>query len=255
MNLPCRSIAILLALGLFSSPLWGYVVLLKDGTQLITRDKYRRDGDKVFLVLPNGTETFIDAAEVDFKKTEELNTFNIGQARLIEQQADTILVQEEAPYKQETLSTLARRSLSLPQTDREGSAEAAIPFTKAGFVDLWAFHRAVHPDLELAGELGRYLNSQAAVEYEIFEGTTEGRVLLDMVANSEVAVFKNLRDAASALVNAQARFPGKIEALELVMSTEKKRRAGQFVLTKELADELLSGSVDMPTFFYRHVQF
>ena len=95
-------VTILAALLLVAMPAWGYVVILKDGTQIITREKYRREGDRVYLILQNGTETFITASEIDFAKTDELNVENIGQVRVIEQGTRT---GKEKPLATSTSST------------------------------------------------------------------------------------------------------------------------------------------------------
>lgn len=257
-----RRFTILLALVLVAMPAWGYVVILNDGTQIITREKYRRDGDKVYLVLQSGVETFIVASEIDFAKTDEVNKDHIGQVRVIDQGATTVVEEEKPQEPKPTLRDLVGHNrLSLPeadQPDRTGKAEPGEdepPLTLAGFVDLWSFQARLHPDAELTDELSRYLAGQGVEGFQLFQGTAKGRVLLQVTASSESTVFKDLRDAASALVQAQSRFPGRIAALELVMSTDSEKRAGQFVLTRELADQLLSGAIDPPTFFYRHVQF
>jgi hypothetical protein len=257
-----RSFLIALLFLLVGTPVWGYIVFLKDGAQIITREKYRRDADKVFLVLQNGTETFIDASEVDFAKTDELNKTGLGQARILDQPSTVVVEEEEDPAtRQETLRQLAgRTSLTLPEVGRRDPEEGEeFPLTSAGFVDLWRFGRAVHPDSELVAELKRSLDSLGAESFEVFQGTAPDRVLVEMAASSERSVLEGLRHAAAALIQSQPRFPKKLDALELVMSAASgagdKQRAGQFVLTRELADELISGAVEPTVFFYRHVQF
>ncbi|HEX9734821.1 MAG TPA: hypothetical protein VGG06_22845 [Thermoanaerobaculia bacterium] len=251
-----RRFTILCALLLVATPACGYVVILKDGTQIITREKYRREGDRVFLVLQSGTKTFIAASEIDFAKTDELNKENLGLVKVIET-GDTVVEEAPPPEQKPTLRDLVGESrLSLPEVAEEDrGGEGAPPLTRAGFMDLWSVKTRSHPDLELADEVSRYLAGQGVEGFRVLQGTAERRLLLQLTASSEVAVFKGLREAAAAFVQAQSRYPDRIAALELVMSTEAQKRAGQFVLTRELADQLLAGAVDPPTFFYRHVQF
>jgi hypothetical protein len=49
--------------------------------------------------------------------------------------------------------------------------------------------------------------------------------------------------------------PDQVEALELVMTTPDRERAGQFVVTPETAAQLMTKEVDIATFFLAHVQF
>lgn len=257
-----RPVLIALVFLLVGTPVWGYIVLLKDGTQIITREKYRREGDKVYLVLQNGTETFIDASEVDFAETEELNKVNLGQSRVLDRQSSTLVeAEKDSPKREETLRQLAgRTSLTLPELDRRDPEAGEIPLTPAGFVDLWRFERIDHPNADLVAELKRSLENLGTQGYEIYQGTGPNRALLEMAAvSSERSVLEGLRDAAAALIQAQTRFPDELELLELVMSASTgngdKQRAGQFVLTRTLANELISGAVEPTVFFVRHVQF
>src|SRR5262245_16021416 len=79
-----RPSVLTLALLLLSAPAFAYIVFLKDGTQVSTKEKYRVEGDRAVLVLRSGTETFIDLAEIDIAKTEEVNKIDFGTAKLIE---------------------------------------------------------------------------------------------------------------------------------------------------------------------------
>ena len=89
----------------------------------------------------------------------------------------------------------------------------------------------------------------------LYEGTAPGRVLVDVTTNSEGAVFQALNAAAEALLALEARNPGAVSELELYMATERRQRAGQFLLTPERARELAGKQVDVATFFLKYVQF
>ena len=70
----------------------------------------------------------------------------------------------------------------------------------------------------------------------------EGRSKLDAVHE---AAMTRLRETRA----------GQVEALELVLTTPEHERGGQFVITPEIAAQLMSKEVDLPTFFLAHVQF
>jgi len=257
-----RQILILIAVLTLAAPAWGYIVFLKDGKQIVTKEKYRRQDDKVLLVLQSGVTTQLPAKEVDFTKTDEMNKVELGTARVLEGGETRVMSREEERAKGEsqetTLSDLAgRRALALPEpsTRREKTEQGeTIPYTQAGFINLEKLPRRESGDAEVVAELSQYFESQGLEGFEIFQGSAGNHPLVVVVVNSDTAVFKALKDSAGALVQTQARFPERLAGLEVFMKTESNVRAGQFVLTPELANQLLA-SQDPKTFFTRYVQF
>jgi len=258
-----RRFAIAVVLLVVTTPTWAYIVCLKDGSQIATKEKYRIVGEKAYLILPSGTETSLSVSEIDFEKTEELNQLNLGTARVIEATGPTTTPEAPEPEAQEdTLGDLVgRRSrLSLPPARKREEETAAadygeLPLTQAGFVDLMALSRNPYTDSEITIELLQYLKGQGVEEIKIYQGTAADSPLIEIVANSEASVFKVLKDCANALVQLHGRFPEKVGALELLMVTGAQVRAGQFVLTPTMANLLVTEAIDAPTFFCRHVQF
>lgn len=260
---PLRRILILLAVAALAAPAWGYVVFLKDGKQIITKEKYRRQGDKVLLVLQSGVTTELAASEVDFAKTDKENQIELGTARVLEGGETRMLSREEERQgidepRRTTLSDLAgQRNLALPElsTRREKTdLGETIPYTQAGFIDLERLPRRKLADVEVEAELEQYFESQGLEGFSIYQGSAGDHPLVVVVANSDTAVFKALKDSAGALVQTQARFPKRLAGLEILMMTEGKVRAGQFILSLDLANQLLAG-LDPKIFFTRYVQF
>lgn len=254
---------LLALLALPSVPAAGYIVFLKDGSQIQTKEKYRIEGDRAILVLPSGTEAFYDASEIDVEKTAEVNVVEYGTATLIEggetQQlaSDTRFEDDE----EELGELLVRRGqgLALPEPRRRRQAAAATdggpPTTPAGFLDLTEWKRKPHPDAELAAELASAVEAQGFEAVRVFAGTAADRALVEIVTASEVLVFKALRDAASVLGQIEERSPGRLAAIELLLVTEAGQRGGQFLLTPELAADLAGGKLSPATFFLRYVEF
>lgn len=246
---------------LLAAPVSGYVVVLEDGTQINTAKKYEVKGDRVILTMPNGTETSYTASEVDFERTEEVNRdANLGQARMI----DTVEIdvsEGEQPEDEASLSDLAAgRGLALPEARKRrpedgGEEGPTVPETDAGFVDLMRVERVPLEDEEVSEAILTYLGGQGHDDVRVLEGVADGRPLLLMRAGSESQVFDGLRDAANALVQMNERFPERVRAFSLLLATESEVRAGQFTLTPEKADLLVSGRLEPPGFFVRYVEF
>lgn len=258
---PILFAALVALLALVAAPALGYVVVLEDGTQIATAKKYEVKGDRVILTMPNGTQTSYRAAEVDFERTEEVNRdSNLGQARLI----DTVEIDvshEEQGEEEASLSDLAAsRGLALPEPRQRRPATAGdeapeVPETGAGFVDLMRVERVPLEDREVSEAVLTYLSGQGHDEVRVLAGVVDGRPLLLMRASSESQVFDSLRDAANALVQMNERFPERVRAFSLLLATDKEVRAGQFTLTPEKADLLVSGRLEPPEFFVRFVEF
>ncbi len=256
-----RSLAAILISALVAAPTWGYIVVLKDGSEITTREKYQVEGDKVYLILPSGTKTFYEAAEVDFEATDELNKINLGTAKVIDEGEAKRIPSDVSLDEKITLGDLVNQtnSLALPPPKlrkvEEVASEIGYPVTEAGFIDLMQIPREPYEKAEIQGEVLRYLKGQGIEDVRIYSGTTEQRPLIQIVAASEASVFKALKDAANGMVQIHERFPGEIEAFELLLLTDTQGRAGQFVLTPELASLLVTGRLDAPGFFLRYVEF
>lgn len=259
----CLFPAFLLACFLAAAPAWSYIVVLKDGKQITTDGKYERRGDEVILTLPNGTKASYPAADIDFAKTDEVNAgVNLSNARILETgDPDRDEPKEEPTATLPTLSDLVggrRGSLAMPERQDEsgsgGSTGPKLPQTGAGFIDFEAMRRLPYARDEIAAGLMRYLKTQGYEDVRVFQGTTPERPLVEIVAASEASVFKALRDSANALLQV-VQGGASLDALELLLVTEGQVRAGQFTLTRPLANQIATGEVAAPTFFLRYVEF
>ena len=245
-----------------AAPMFAYSIYLKDGSRLMAREKFRIEDGRAIIVLQNGTQTFIDISEIDVPRTEEANQGRYGTAFVIE---DGRLV--EAPLtkieEKQGLTDVSRRSgaqtRTRPNATRPSaetdSAESKIQKTATGNVDLTVFPRAPYRNLEVSEETSRFLRTLGVNEFQIFQGTDSQRAFLEMTANSESSVFRGLEAAADTLLHLQNQYADQIQALEILMVTSNRNRAGQFILTSENATELAEQSSDATTFFIENVQF
>ncbi|MEM6796735.1 MAG: hypothetical protein AAF725_22370 [Acidobacteriota bacterium] len=252
---------------LAASPAWSFIVILKDGEQITASKEYKRDGEMVIITLQNGTEASYPAADIDFEKTDRINKGrNLSNARLIDggeaQQLDKSARFED---EEKTLADLvsegsSRGGLALPEQAlrerpaAEADALANLPKTSAGFVDLIRLRRDSLGDEALANEIQQYLRSQGTEDARVYRGTSEGRPLLEINTASEASVFKALRDVANCLVQVRGRFD-QLEAFDVLLLSGPRLRAGQFSLTPELANELVTGGLEPPEFFLSYVEF
>lgn len=255
---------VVLTAALVAGPAIAYVVILKDGQQITTDGKYERQGDNVILTLPNGTQASYPASDIDFAKTDEVNAGqNLSNARLIEgrkvkQLAEETVFERSRKSFADLVNEKGERGLAMPEQSRRearaSSDEPALPRTDAGFIDLLDMRRDPLPDDELSGEIVRYMRSQGAQDVRVYRGTADDRPLVEVIATSEASVFKAVRDSANCLVQARGKF-STLAGFDLLLLTENQILAGQFTLTPELANELVTGQIEPPNFFLRYVEF
>lgn len=256
-----RIFSLLIALLLAAGPLAAYTIYLKDGTRLLAKDKYEVVGDKAYITLPSGTRTVIDAAEIDVERTEKANQSNLGTAMVLEDGEVKEATPREQSPRRKTLADLmgAREGATreLPGSRRPATVHEPEAFvrTAGGYVDLLSVPRRPFASLEITTALKQLFRGQGIDQLEVYQGTAADRPLLDVTANSEASAFRTLAVAASALLHLRERYDGRIGELELVMTTPTRERAGQFVITPEMAGDLMTKQVDVQTFYLAHVQF
>lgn len=255
----------LAVLGLLASAAFaasGYLVYLKDGSTIAAKEKYKVDKGKAIITLLSGAQSFLPLDQVDVAKTDEANRDGYGKAVILPgSPRDVVPVPAGKSAKDRTLEDLikargaAPRELPAARRDKNEAAQGRMSKTRAGFNDLSTLPQKPYANAEVATELQQFFHSQGLEEVEIFEGTQGDRPLLNITANSEGSVFKALGASANALLRVRDRFPGKVGALELLLTMPSRERAGQFVLTPEQASELAAKKTDLTAFFVRNVQF
>lgn len=253
---------------LLASPLAAYTIYLKNGQTIQAKAKYRVDKGKAYITLANGQQTFINANEIDVARTDAENKSDYGGNAVILDQgtAGKNQAAPPPPPKKNLSDLIASRDASreLPGARREKPGAPGAPAsdtakpaakTRSGFTDLTTLSRRPFPQTDVLSELQQFFHGQGVDDVEIFSGTQSDRPLIEVTTSSEGAVFRGLTIGANALLHIRDRFPNKIGALELLLVTPTKERAGQFVLTPDLASDLVAKKVEPQAFFIEHVQF
>jgi hypothetical protein len=244
-----RPLPVLLAVValLAAGPLAAYTVYLKDGRTLNIKGKPRVVNGRTLVTLPNGTEASIDPAQIDQKKTEEMNQHDLGAAVILDQ--GTSRQQPGAPPQPEPqrhLSDIASREIG--PRDPPAVRRAPVPDAAAGS------SRAPYGDAAIAAELEQFFRGQKAEGVAIYQGS-QGRPLAQVTTSSESAVFRALLTGANALLHVRGRYPQKVDGLEVVMMSPSGERGGQFTLTPAMAEDLVAKRVGLVSFFLDNVQF
>jgi hypothetical protein len=252
-------VALAVLLALCAGPLAAYTVWLKDGTSIAARSPYEVKNGKVIITLINGEQSFIDASQIDVARTAAANhgkdfyTTDLGNTRVVPGKETP-----PAPNKSLTdlIATHRPSTRELPTARRANEpAPGQTVRSKAGYLDLASLPRFPYARTEVTTELQQFLRSQGVDEVEIWNGSQPDRLLIEVTTGSEAAVFQGLNAGANALLRVRERFPQTIAAIEMMMKTPAREKAGQFLLTPETATALVAKKIDAPAFFVANVQF
>ena len=251
-------IACLLLLLTVVGPAAAYTVYLKDGAKLIAKEPPEIRGGTAIIVLQNGTQTSLDASEIDLERTRQANQSDLGSALILEGGEFTDQPTVSEPTKETKLSDLISRNAEGRSASRSRSARSTGPLAgprDSEAIDLLDWTRSPYRNLDVAGEIQGVFRGQGVEQTRLFQGTASDRVLIDLTTDSEAAVFRALKVAAGALVHLQSKYPQVVSSFELVLTTSNNARAGQFYLDEETAELLVSGDLETSSFFVANVRF
>jgi hypothetical protein len=238
-----------------------YTIVLKDGSTLVAKEKYTVQNGRAIITLLNGTQTFVRADQIDVRRTEQANRAGVGNGVLIPGSPQDVGTVPAQPRKDETLADLIHKqgasTREVPGNKRQKDQPAAgkLLKTKAGYNDLSTLPRRPYAHADVTAQLQQFFHAQGFDAVEIWEGTQADRPMIEISTNSEGSVFKALNTAANGLLQIQSTFPNRLSAFEVLLTTPANERAGQFVLTPEMATELVSRKMDVAVFFVHNVQF
>lgn len=256
-----RFILFTLIASLITGPVLAYTIVLKDGSTIIARQKYRVEGERAIITLQNGTQTFLALKEIDVARTDSLNQNNYGSAVVLESNGE--LSQEriapQPPKKTITdVASSSRSELTRPPMRRRsarGSNGSSSLRTASGNLDLSTLPASDFGDPEITQLIRSHFASRNITNVQILKGSRSGRLLLTVQTDSEGEVFRSLALAATALEMIGQQHAGRVSAIELLMTTSDGGQAGQFLLTPQNVRPLLDGDVEVPQFYVDQVRF
>lgn len=243
-----------------AAPVAAYTIYLKDGSRLIARDKYTVEGVRALITLENGTRTFIAASEIDAPRTEEANRGNYGTAMELEDgKVRELGTTKPPPAKAPTISEMVRQGQG-PDRDRPPARRPIVQATPGGTtpggaVDLATLSRAPWTELDLVAELRQFFRGQGLEDVGVYRGTDAAQPLLEVTTSSEASVFRALATGAVALRELRTRHGDRLRGLDLLLTTGSRERAGQFRISAQMAEDLVSKRIEISQFYVRYLQF
>ncbi|MGV8041592.1 MAG: hypothetical protein AB2L07_16515 [Thermoanaerobaculaceae bacterium] len=244
-----------LALIVLCASTWSYaayVLILKDGTRQVAREKYRIKGKNLEYVTTTGTLRSIPLALVDLKATEELNARDYGSARPL----DWVDGNEIPPTPTPTPS-VAQMVGHLRSSAVAGPVQSVLP-TPTPIV---AFREAKFADQRVDQAFQQGLESYHLYLYRTSQGTQPGYLFLEVQVNGQKEVSRALQAITTTYHvvaqdlqknNQTARIP---ERVELLLLNEAGKEAGVFRVSPADAEELATGKITPEAFFVQKVMF
>lgn len=235
-------------------PLQAYTIVLRDGSTIQARDRYRVQGERALITLQNGTETFLGMSEIDVEKTAQVNRDGYeGAVVLADPSADAQV--GAPPTARPDMTDAASSAPATPATERDAPTAPERPrVTATGNLDFSTLPRTPYPDARVVQLLGRHFRGQRLTAVDILRGSRDDRVLVSVTVGSEGEVFRAIALAATGLGALSEAGHADVTTIELVMRTADDGDAGQFLLTADLVAPLVAGETEISDFYVRNVR-
>lgn len=242
------------ALFVATAPIDAYTIVLRDGSTIQARSRYRVQGERALITLQNGTDTFLSLSEIDVEETEAVNRDGYEGAVVLEEPAGVSAV-DTRPAAPGDMTDAASSARATPSAQRGAKATPDGPrVTAAGNLDFATLPRAPYPDSRVVRLLDRHFRGQRLTAVDVLRGSRDDRVLLSVTVGSEGEVFRAIALAATGLGALAEAGHAEVAAVELVMQTADGGDAGQLLLTPELVEPLVDGETEISDFYVRNVR-
>lgn len=240
---------LVLAVGAMLVAVWAhaaYVIVLRNGSRVVAREKYEVRGTNAVFRLRSGTLTSLPLGQIDVEATDRLNARALGDAVPL----DWIDVQEPTPVPSPTPSITALGQLRSGVAAPEG--DAARPTPTPGI----QFRGDPYTDPQVERVFTQALEQAKLFFHRTSRGTVPTYLFLEVQVGGQVEVSKALQAITGVyhlLATGQAeRTP---ERVEILLLNEAGREAGLFRLSAADAAALAGGEVTPEEFFVQHVIF
>lgn len=263
-------LALAVAALLLPSTALSYVIWLKDGNRVETRDKPTVQGNKWVFVISSGNTQSLLVSEIDERKTEEYNKLGLGNSYLLQDEKGKVLKQAPSSYKpslseyiKATKKSELKAVVVTPESAEKGEkAEKAEKGAKPSKAQAAAAAAAAAAPAAPAGGMtidsiitDAFVKACESAGVSRRSMTVAGSsIKIQAVTDSEQAVFAAIGAAARGLKESRAN--GKaLEKVELVLATASGENAGRFQISPDDAESLLTGKVSAARYFVANVVF
>ena len=220
-----------------------YIVVLKNGTSYLAKEKWTVVNGKAIVKLENGQALQLDPALIDVAKSEQMTKIGTAGTSVVDLSPN--MPQTSTAPRQPSLGTaikLRPKSEAQPPATKSSTPAVAAPVSvPAGSIAadvISKFERAYEND----GIFESKVSSTGAESYRV-----------ELTVDTEDRVFGAL-STTSAMIMRNAFVDGaKIELVELFMKTTTGGAAGRFQMSRADADALLNKKIKREDYFITKV--
>jgi hypothetical protein len=240
----------MLALALASSAVASYLVILRNGSKIVAREKYQIKGTNALITRENGTLIAIPLAQVDIPATDKHNAANLGGATSLDWVDSD--VPQPTPTPTPSLNTLVPRLKSNTVAPGPDTAQAT---PTPGIL----FRGNKFRDARVDQVFQQGLENYHLYLWRTSQGTLPQYLFIEVRVGGEAEVMKALEAICTTytFVNQELTKTGEAarapERVEIQLLNESGKEAGVFRVSAAEAEELASGKVGAKKFFIDHV--
>lgn len=254
-RLALPSLVVLLSLAL-AGPAAAYIILLKDGSRIVAKDKPVAQGKNYVFQTPLGARQSVPIDEVDQEKTEKANADGFGNAYVLGETPDgkPAPVAGKKPSLSEYIKQNKKSEVKAGQgTPMEQSAAAAGASGKASSkAPKMGEETPPALDTQVSDTFARALDASGVRGARLVP--IPGGVRVQAITDGEQQVFAALGAVARGLK--ESRASGKsVEKVDLYLATSSGETGGRFLMSPVDAESILNGTISVPRYFVANVIF
>ncbi|MFI5165082.1 MAG: hypothetical protein ACHQQS_00520 [Thermoanaerobaculales bacterium] len=224
-----------------------YVIVLRNGSRVVARDKYQVKGANAVFTTKVGTVTSLPLSQVDVAATDKVNAAHLGDAQTLDW---VDAEQHAAPTPTPTPPVAGIGKIKPGVAKSEGFA--ARPTPTPGIM----FHENHYRDAHVEEAFEQGLESYHLYLNRTSMGTQPTYVFIEVQVNGQRETLKALEAVCITYKLLAEKAPERVpERVEVQMLNESGREAGVFRLSVADATELVAGKTTPENFFVRHVIF
>ena len=243
-----RAILFSIFVGLLASQAFAvYVIVLRNGSRVVAREKYQVKGATAIFSTKIGTVTSLPLSQVDVAATEKLNALHLGDANTLDW-VDANQHTPPTPTPTPPVGGIGKIKPGIAKTE----GFAAHPTPTPGIM----FHEAHYHDAKVEEAFEQGLESYHLYLNRTSAGTQPSYLFIEVQVNGQPETLRALEAVCTTYKLLAGTAPDRVpERVEVQMLNESGREAGVFRLSLEDAAELVGGKVTPENFFVQHVIF